>query len=578
MKRILKKTGKIAVLAATLLIMLLACSVGVKADITFPINIGVNGSSSRSFDPYDVKGSKVNVVITNTSNVNLKMNIAVTTKRTNIFVNSGTKLTAFSSSMASTGLTDTKTSYAIFAPGESASMIFDFRSDYNGGTSFEIEATAVTVQDNGGRNFNLAQPIPLSGSVDGILGNASKHPELYSRYFSIYTPNRRFFTIDLQSESNNKQIALFLTKNNDPEFRLSLIKDIHGSKKNFTLLLDPGTYIIKVAYVFSQVEDFTTYKMNLSGRDYIPATGVSLTSSPANLNFDSRIVKQPRKITFTAATIPSNSDDKLDSINSSCITSGDIKGRNSATFTITVSANRGYYDCAYDRVSVKASNGVVSNALNIFIKPQKPDTSGYSVYYNKILWNCNQYGIQWKPEWTAKNPVKVYIKSGKSWKLKTTRKEGGKFTFKKLKSNKKYQFKFVQMAKNASGQWIDGDPAYVNIKTTRKTKLPIQSITVGKATLKNNYRWEKWGSTWTWRKYSYTRFPVTVRRSKRLPGLKYISMSGAKIKGKGNKFTVYETVAGNRIGKTFKLLMTPCYAKDDTGGYGPTIKRTIRIR
>lgn len=56
MKRILKKTGKIAVLAATLLIMLLACSVGVKADSTFPINIGVNGSSSRSFDPNDVKG------------------------------------------------------------------------------------------------------------------------------------------------------------------------------------------------------------------------------------------------------------------------------------------------------------------------------------------------------------------------------------------------------------------------------------------------------------------------------------------------------------------------------------------
>ena len=43
MKRILKKTGRIAVVAATLLIMLLACSTGVKAEITHPINIVEGG-------------------------------------------------------------------------------------------------------------------------------------------------------------------------------------------------------------------------------------------------------------------------------------------------------------------------------------------------------------------------------------------------------------------------------------------------------------------------------------------------------------------------------------------------------
>lgn len=581
MKRILKKTGRIAVVAATLLIMLLACSTGVKAEVTHPINIVEGGEDHYSVSPYDLPGDyKIKLVIKNNCNKNQKLNISITTKRTNVIVESGSKLAAFASRNASTGLSDTKTSYVIFGPNESAEMLLEFKSYYDGGTSWEINAAAtVPLSDNGGKSFERPQPIPLAGPVEGVLGNASKQPELYSRYFSVYTPNRRFLKIDLQSESNSKQIALFLTKNNDPKFRLSLIKDIHGAKKSHTILLDPGTYIIKLAYSFSPVEDFTTYKMNLSGRDYIPARGVSLTSSPSNLNFDSSIIKQAKTVTFTATTIPSNSDDKLDSISSSCLTSGDIRGRNSATFTITVCGDRsGYYKSDYDLVSVKASNGVVSKALNIFIKPKKPETDGYSVYYNKVLWNCNQYGVQSKSGWSAKNPVKVYMKSGKKWKLKTTRKDGGKFTFKKLKPNKKYQFKFVQLAKNASGQWIEGDPAYVKIKTPRKTKLPIQSISVGKAYLKHNYRWEKWGSSWRWRKYTYTKFSVTVRLNRKLPGLKYINMSGAKIKGKGNKFTVYETVYGNRIGKTFKLIMTPCYSKGDTGGYGPTTKRTIRIR
>ena len=64
MKRILKKTGRIAVVAATLLIMLFACSTGVKAERLHPINIVEGGENHYSVSPYDLPSDhKIKLVI-----------------------------------------------------------------------------------------------------------------------------------------------------------------------------------------------------------------------------------------------------------------------------------------------------------------------------------------------------------------------------------------------------------------------------------------------------------------------------------------------------------------------------------
>ena len=64
MKRILKKTGRIAVVAATLLIMLFACSTGVKAERPHPINIVEGGENHYSVSPYDLPSDhKIKLVI-----------------------------------------------------------------------------------------------------------------------------------------------------------------------------------------------------------------------------------------------------------------------------------------------------------------------------------------------------------------------------------------------------------------------------------------------------------------------------------------------------------------------------------
>ena len=131
MKRILKKTGRIAVVAATLLIMLLACSTGVKAE-THPINIVEGGEYHYSVSPYDLPSDhKIKLVIKNNCNKNQKLNISITTKRTNVIVESGSKLAAFACGNASTGLSDTKTSYVIFGPNESAEMLLEFKSYFS---------------------------------------------------------------------------------------------------------------------------------------------------------------------------------------------------------------------------------------------------------------------------------------------------------------------------------------------------------------------------------------------------------------------------------------------------------------
>ena len=175
----------------------------------------------------------------------------------------------------------------------------------------------------------------------------------------------------------------------------------------------------------------------------------------------------------------------------------------------------------------------------------------------------------------------LYIQNGKNWKKKTDNMNQGSYTVKNLKGNKTYKFKIVGRAKRADGGWIQSDPLYVTAKTVRSTKAPVSSVQSSNARVWYNEKWEKWGSGWTWRKYYYTDFTVTINFSKAMPEIKGIYVGTTKdiggaynMKGNKTRYSGRLRTSGSMKGKNITLYITPYYKN----GVGPTIKKRVYIR
>lgn len=187
----------------------------------------------------------------------------------------------------------------------------------------------------------------MNGEEKGVIRSGdSGGIYQYARYFSFTTKERRQQTILLAGE-RGKTVHASIYRSNDIAMKsplLTLTSD--DAEKRGSVWLDPGTYVVAVGFRKSPGM-YASYCFQLGGRNYIPATGVSLTCNTNKLTIDSGITKKPKKFTFTATTIPANSDDKLsDILVSGNIRSdmydikGDVEGKNQATFTITYKGYR----------------------------------------------------------------------------------------------------------------------------------------------------------------------------------------------------------------------------------------------
>ena len=246
---------------------------------------------------------------------------------------------------------------------------------------------------------------------------------------------------------------------------------------------------------------------------------------------------------------------------------GSVSGGNSGSFTVTFGGG-GLYSGTYRLIQVTTTNGCASPEMEVATRAEKPSVSGnYTSYHNMIKFNGSFC--------SSSEPVRVYMKSGKKWVLKATRKNSQSFAVKKLKSNKKYQFKFVKLSKRANGSWMDGSATTLTVKTARATKPQIRSVSVGKARVTSKY---EWGSNGRLEKKYYTTVKVTVNLKKKIPDALGLELDGIRKKGKGTKFTVTLGMYGDYRGRTYNLKIRPYSLKNSIGGFGPAVTKKIRIR
>ena len=517
--------------------------------------------------------STTEVVIKNATSGKMKLDITVKTVRTKTDPSDKLKQFSWNDFMVSREMSG----YIVMEPGEEQTIEFLFRSDYAGQSSIRVTTSKATVSENGGTTFQAAKIIAVNGEEKGVIRSGdSGGIYQYARYFSFTTKERRQQTILLVGE-RGKIVHASIYRSSDAAMKsplLTLTSD--DAEKRGSVWLNPGTYVIAVGFRKSPGM-YASYRFQLGGRNYIPATGVSLTCNTNKLTIDSGITKKPKTFTFTATTIPANSDDKLSNIlvggnirSDMYDIKGDVKGKNQATFTITY---KGYpYTAGNNTIKVKTSNGLQSKGFSVFAKAGTPSVYKYYVYPNQI----ELYGVFRGASGTR--GVNVYLKSGNKW-IKQKQQSNGSVIVKKLKPNTRYEFKLTEAAKRADGKWIEGKPLYRSIQTQKNTKPEVKSIKV--SNVREDYSWKRirYSSTSVkWYKSYYTRYRVTVTLKKKLPANHKMEIDGHLVAGKGNQYTINLSIGGRKKGKNTTLTLQTYSEKGNINSYGNILKKKIRLK
>lgn len=507
------------------------------------------------------------VVLKNETSHRLRMDIEMFVQRTKV-IDADSKLKQFlwNDPMVSKRMDG----YIIMDSNTTAYLKFEFRGDYNGNTYITVKPSLATVSENGGSSFQAAQSVGVSAEETGIICSDNNIFQ-NGRYFTFYTPNRRLQNLMLTAE-NGKKVMAYLYSGNDSGMKNALLTvESGGQERSGSVWLEPGTYVLAIGAKGNG--QYASYRYRMTGRDYIPATGVSLTCTESDLTIDEGTRYTPRTFTFVASTIPANSDDKLNQIESSgkisCQTEGSVYGENTKSFTVTFDAS-GYrgYQAGSATIKVTSTNGLISAGLSVFAKAGTPSVPYYKVYPTQVVFSVLANGSH------GSSDVAVYQKSGSSWK-RLGKNQKGETVANKLKANANYQFKFVESAQRADGTWVEGTPLYKTIRTQRKEKPAISSVKVSK--VKVRYKW-KYLTYVGWRKWWYTDFRVTVTLKKKLPAGQKLYINGRQASGKGKKYSMYFSLNGKKKGKSYTLSIQPYGRKGDAEMFGTSMKKKIRIR
>lgn len=522
----------------------------------------------------EYKKSTTEVVIKNATSGKMKLDITVKTVRTKTYPSDKLEQFSWNDFMVSGKMSG----YIVMEPGEEQTIEFLFRSDYAGESSIRVTTSKATVSENGGKTFKSAKKIAVNSEEKGVIRSGdSGGIYQYARYFSFTTKERRQQTISLAGEKG-KKVHVSIYRKDDTGMKsplLTLTSD--NAEKRGSVWLNPGTYVIAVGFRKSPGM-YASYRFWLGGRNYIPATGVSLTCNTNKLTIDSGITRNPKTFTFTAATIPANSDDKLSNIlvggnirSDMYEIKGAVKGKNKATFTITYKGYR--YTAGNNTIKVKTSNGLQSKGFSVFAKAGTPSVYKYYVYPNQIEF----YGVRGSGA-SGTHGVNVYLKSGNKW-IKQKLKSNDSVIVKKLKPNTRYEFKLTEAAKRSDGKWIEGKPLYRSIQTQKNTKPDVKSIKVSNVKEDYSWKWMSYSSTsGKWYKSYYTRYRVTVTLKKKLPANHKMEIDGHLVAGKGNQYTINLSIGGRKKGKSTTLTVQTYSEKGNIYSYGNILKKKIQLK
>ncbi len=329
--------------------------------------------------------------------------------------------------------------------------------------------------------------------------------------------------------------------------------------------LTSGTYYVKIVNKGAFYP--ATFMFNLNGHDWIPANGITCSSSAIQL---SDIGKKK----VIAQTVPANSDDKIVSVYDH-LTGKTWNWYNSNKVDYDGIPSTATAPGKHKWITFKTTNGktFTTYVISPAEKLKKPRVAtGYNsakfwVDYPHKLQTSVRIQVLKKGKWTTAKTL-GYFSCGNS----------NPVTIKGLKPLTNYKFRVQAYANGMTGTPSD----VVTMKTGSKKKPAIKSIKIvqrKKVTVRGWWR-RNWngryyvGSTWV-PGYTYTKYKVKVTLKKKVPKIGGMWVAGNWVKGSKKSYTVW-VPKGAQKGKKLTIRISTALGKGY--GNGPEVKKVIRAK
>ena len=449
----------------------------------------------------------------------------------------------------------------------SASVTFNVKAAY---LSKEVKKKDQAI----GLNKNTAVEIPLSGMqnslYEGVTGSGEderwykfdvKDRAVINPIFELAEKER--CSLFHQSQTfikiyNSRDELVY--KEAATQYKGENIWNI-GSKT-----LTSGTYYVKIINN-RQAYYPATFMFNLNGHDWIPANGITCSSSEIQL---SDIGKKK----VIAQTVPANSDDKIVSVYDH-LTGKTWDWYNSNTVDYDGIPSTATAPGRHAWITFKTTNGktFTTYVISPAEKLKKPRVAtGYNsakfwVDYPNKLQTSVRIQVLKKGKWTTAKTL-GYFSCGNS----------NPVTIKGLKPLTNYKFRVQAYANGMTGTPSD----IVTMKTGSKKKPAIKSIKIvqrKKVTVKGWWRRHWVGghiSRYEWvPPYTYTKYKVKVTLKKKVPKIGGMWVAGNWVKGSKKSYTVW-VPNGAQKGKKLTIRISTALGKGY--GNGPEVKKVIRAK
>lgn len=330
--------------------------------------------------------------------------------------------------------------------------------------------------------------------------------------------------------------------------------------------LTSGTYYVKIVNN-RQAYYPATFMFNLNGHNWIPANGITCSSSEIQL---SDIGKKK----VIAQTVPANSDDKIVSVYDH-LTGKTWDWYNSNTVDYDGIPSTATAPGRHAWITFKTTNGktFTTYVISPAEKLKKPRVAtGYNsakfwVDYPNKLQTSVRIQVLKKGKWTTAKTL-GYFSCGNS----------NPVTIKGLKPLTNYKFRVQAYANGMTGTPSD----IVTMKTGSKKKPAIKSIKIvqrKKVTVKGWWRKHWIGgriSRYEWvPPYTYTKYKVKVTLKKKVPKIGGMWVATNWVKGSKKSYTVW-VPNGAQKGKKLTIRISTALGKGY--GNGPEVKKVIRAK
>ena len=448
----------------------------------------------------------------------------------------------------------------------SASVTFNIKAAY---LSKEVKKKDQAI----GLNKNTAVEIPLSGMQNSLYEGVTVSGG-DERWYMFNVKDRAVInpTFELAEKERNGHFNYYNTYIRIYNSRDELVYTEAHTKytgENIWNLgsktLTSGTYYVQIVNKGAFYP--ATFMFNLNGHDWIPANGITCSSSEIQI---SDIGKKK----VIAQTVPANSDDKIVSVYDH-LTGKTWDWYNSNTVDYDGIPSTTTAPGRHAWITFKTTNGktFTTYVISPAEKLSKPRVAtGY---------NSAKFWVDYPNKLQTSVRIQV-LKNGK----RTTAKTLGYFscgnsnpvTIKGLKPLTNYKFRVQAYANGMTGTPSD----VVTMKTGSKKKPAIKSIKIvqrKKVTVKGWWR-RNWngryyvGSTWI-PPYTYTKYKVKVTLKKKVPKIGGMWVATNWVKGSKKSYTVW-VPNGAQKGKKLTIRISTALGKGY--GNGPEVKKVIRAK